>query len=149
PVPPAAAAKPAPVPKAPAMPPAAPEMPPPLPAGFTPPAPPPPPPPVMTRSAILERSRTVDRDDFSYRSSIEEATVEIVRKPKPQQAGANAASSAPALPLANGGLAERPAARLPLDTLPAAASADTDAKKADGGKAATPMGRFFKALTGN
>lgn len=110
--------------------------PPPLPAGFNPPEPVEPP---RARPVKIENPRNIDREDYSQRSSIEEATVEIVRKP-----------AAVATPLANAGPVTATALEASLSAaLEAGRQVQADAKKADGARAGTPIGRFLKALTGN
>ncbi|MEQ1651607.1 MAG: hypothetical protein ABL897_03875 [Hyphomicrobium sp.] len=111
--------------------------PPPLPAGFNPPEPVEPPP--RARPVKIENPRNIDREDYSQRSSIEEATVEIVRKPAPV-----------ATPLADAGSVTATALEASLSAaLEAGRQVQADAKKADAARAATPIGRFLKALTGN
>ena len=91
------------------------------------------------RPVKIEHARYIDREDHAHRSSVEEATVEIVRKPLPAINGAAqvAAASAAALEAS-------------LDAaLEAGRHVQADAKKAETAKSPTPIGRFLKALTGN
>jgi hypothetical protein len=128
------AAKPAPPPKAPVAPSlpagaakvavaAAPIVPPPLPEGFAPPPEAAPPEAAMghVRSTTVHAPRFVEREDLAgYRLSAEEATVEIIVKSP----------------------SEPPPPRVAL----AKVSAETTSPVP---RAATPIGRFLKALTGN
>jgi hypothetical protein len=101
----------------------APIVPPPLPAGFVPPEPPSvEPEPPRVRATTVHTPRATDRDDLAgYRMSAEEATVEIVVKAPPGP----------------------PPPRVAL------AKVSTETTAAPAPRAATPIGRFLKALTGN
>jgi predicted flap endonuclease-1-like 5' DNA nuclease len=105
-------------------------QPPPLPASFVAPEPPPPPPP--SRQVRIEHARPVEREDFSNRSSVEEASVEIVRK------NSIAAPQAPSINID------------PVPEIVVAAPAPPDADPGSKDKRGpTPIGRFLKALSGN
>ncbi len=109
-----------------------PNIPPPLPADFQPPEAKAEEPAPKARPVKFDtpRALTIDRDreDIGgFNAHVEEAIVEIVRKP-------SAASMAPAPPKA---------------ALAAAVAAAQAAQPAEGSRNATPIGRFLKALTGN